>query len=317
MSRASPLVTPVIDEDFDLCISETNLPFPYSDHCSTGPPSLYEFEDEDEELDGEEDDEEDVGEEEDFDEEDFDEEDVVIRKEILMDVDSDDDPLPTPLGVRRSTSAKKALNDFPRQLQNRLESIQDRDMKRDGAGPAFIPLSGVAPPLGGLGGSQHRPRSSQRSYSFESSGEWHEEEEEEEEAAAHGQRMQKIYETLLRSKNPKAHYTHLMKAASNYEQWAGAATVLDRLNGKDKWKNDPSSAHYDYEMLQERLLQLAQARESGDLGLMVYLLRTSLSRNLGNVGRPQLYAETIIGTKRLIEDYNSEVIRQLDMICDT
>ncbi|KAG0060512.1 hypothetical protein BGZ89_012207 [Linnemannia elongata] len=127
----------------------------------------------------------------------------------------------------------------------------------------------------------------------------------------------KIYESLLASRDPKAYYTHLLSAATNYEQWAEAAAVLDRLQGKDKWKNDPRSPHYDYEMLQERLSQLSAARESGDLGLMIYLLRTSLSRNLGNVGRPQLYANTIIGTKRLIEEYNAEVIRQLNMICDT
>ncbi|KAG0323811.1 hypothetical protein BGZ99_002481, partial [Dissophora globulifera] len=127
----------------------------------------------------------------------------------------------------------------------------------------------------------------------------------------------RIYESLLRSRDPKAYYSHLLKAATNYEQWAEAAAILDSLQGKDKWKNDPKSSHYDYEMLQERLSQLAKARESGDLGLMIFLLRTSLSRNLGNVGRPQLYAETIIGTKRLIEDYNSEVIRQLNIICDT
>jgi len=79
-----------------------------------------------------------------------------------------------------------------------------------------------------------------------------------------------------------------LSAATNYEQWAEAAKVLDQLQGKDKWKDDPRSPHYDYELLQERLSQLAAARESGDVGLMIFLLRTSLSRNLGNVGRPQV-----------------------------
>jgi len=102
------------------------------------------------------------------------------------------------------------------------------------------------------------------------------------------QNEQKIYDSLLRSRDPQAYYTHLLAAATNYEQWFEAATILDRLQGKDKWKNDPRSPHYDYELLQERLSQLASARESGDLGLMIFLLRTSLSRNLGNVGRAQV-----------------------------
>ncbi|KAG0250961.1 hypothetical protein DFQ27_009118 [Actinomortierella ambigua] len=127
----------------------------------------------------------------------------------------------------------------------------------------------------------------------------------------------KIYDSLQRSRDPKAYYNHLLKAATNYEQWSEAAVIMDRLQGKDAWKNNPVSAHYDYELLQERLAQLTAARHSGDLGSMIFLLRTSLARNLGNVGRPELYDKTIIGTKRLIEDYNSEVIRQLNIICDT
>ncbi|KAF9972120.1 hypothetical protein BGZ73_004793 [Actinomortierella ambigua] len=127
----------------------------------------------------------------------------------------------------------------------------------------------------------------------------------------------KIYDSLQRSRDPKAYYIHLLKAATNYEQWSEAAVILDRLQGKDTWKNNPVSPHYDYELLQERLLQLTAARHSGDLGSMIFLLRTSLARNLGNVGRPELYDKSIIGTKRLIEDYNSEVIRQLNIICDT
>ncbi|KAG0360782.1 hypothetical protein BGZ54_009389 [Gamsiella multidivaricata] len=335
MSRTSPNVVPVMDEDYDLCISETNLPFPYSDHCSTGPPSLYEFDiDEDEEDDdggdddeGEEDEEEDEG----IVEGDFDHGEIVIRREMLMDDDSEEDQ-PLTLARLNTHTRAKMLNDLPSQLKSRLKHINDKDLEKHSSGGAtLLPKT--------------RPHLSRRSFSFDSNGGWHDEEEEEElNNCQETQREQqqdkgliptvtstvssvayavgkhwskKIYESLLRSRDPKAYYTHLLKAATNYEQWAEAAAILDRLQGKDKWKNDPRSPHYDYEIMQERLSQLAKARESGDLGLMIFLLRTSLSRNLGNVGRPQLYAETNIGTKRLIEDYNSEVIRQLNIICDT
>lgn len=148
-----------MDEDFDLCISETNLPFPYSDHCSTGPPSLHEF-DEDEEEDEdeyEEGEEHESGEEED---EDFEDE-VVVRKETLVDADSEEDPSLTvaPHGVRRTSSATR-LSDFPRQLQHRLESIQNKELKRDTST-----------------GPRHRPRFNQRTYSYDSEAGWHEEEE--------------------------------------------------------------------------------------------------------------------------------------------
>ncbi|KAG0207074.1 hypothetical protein BGX28_001617 [Mortierella sp. GBA30] len=345
MSHPSPLVAPTMDEDFDLCISETNLPFPYSDHCSTGPPSLYEY---DEEEEDEEQEDEEAGEvaEEKEEEEGVYEEDGVHKK-VLLDIGSDDDASqvlgrpaaddalrsPRPGSSRRSRDLKAG------DLSNRLEQVYDDDQNGDKRpGPA----RGLSSAGTGVSSKRSRPRYSQQSSSYDSAYGWHEEEEEHtlrlsdespqrekgfipnvtlavtSVAYAVGKHWsKKIYESLLRSRDPKAYYTHLLKAATNYEQWAEAAAVLDKLQGKDKWKNDPRSPHYDYEMLEERLLQLASARESGDLGLMIFLLRTSLSRNLGNVGRPQLYAETIIGTKRLIEDYNAEVIRQLNIICDT
>ncbi|KAF8950883.1 hypothetical protein BGZ52_001188 [Haplosporangium bisporale] len=292
---------PVMDEDFDLCISETNLPFPYSDHCSTGPPSLYEFEnDESEEEEEEEEEDDGVGEDEDEDE-------GTVRTEALVD-DSDDDPLtmanldrnrallsPKPSPRSRDHSVTTDLSD---RLHRRLERIQE-----DGITST----------------SKARPRFSRQASSFDSNGGWHEDVQEEpcevptEQPAkdpdqglaqtvistmtsvtyAVGRHWsKKIYDSLLRSRDPQAYYTHLLAAATNHEQWFEAATILDRLQGKDKWKNDPRSPHYDYELLQERLSQLASARESGDLGLMIFLLRTSLSRNLGNVGRAQTVFHT-------------------------
>ncbi|KAF9354973.1 hypothetical protein BGX26_007134 [Mortierella sp. AD094] len=341
MSRASPLVVPVMDEDFDLCISETNLPFPYSDHCSTGPPSLYEFDIDDEGGEDGDDGDEDYEEREEDREGDRDSEET--PEENLQDNDSDENPSLTFSRLRTDSCDRHTnvdiTNDISNQLHSRLERIHDKDLENDRSGMAMASSSDSA-------SKTSRPRYSRRSYSYESNGEWNVEEQEEnlnhsqptrEEqqppenglistvtstvssvAYAVGKHWsKKIYESLLRSRDPKAYYTHLLKAATNYEQWSEAAVVLDRLQGKDKWKNDPKSPHYDYEMLQERLSKLASARASGDLGQMIFLLRTSLSRNIGNVGQRKLYAETIIGTKRLIEDYNSEVIRQLNIICDT
>ncbi|KAF9425930.1 hypothetical protein BGZ94_007087, partial [Podila epigama] len=351
MNNIFGLDPPVMDEDFDLCISETNLPFPYSDHCSTGPPSLYEF-DIGEEDEDDEDDEDDDGEENDDDDNadetsDNDEQGNSRRKNELLhtevlDDELDGDPLTmSPRKAARSLKRAKehsGFNDISDRLHRRLERIHEHE------GDLVL---APAPP--------RRPRFSRQASSFDSNGGWRGEEEnlapgeaaepsqeEEEEKAADKDQQpdaglvqtvassvtsvayavgrhwsKKIYDSLLRSRDPQAYYNHLLSAATNYEQWAEAAAILDNLQGKDKWKNDPTSPHYDYELLQERLFQLASARESGDLGQMIFLLRTSLSRNLGNVGRAELYENTIIGTKRLIEDYNSEVIRQLNIICDT
>lgn len=82
----------------------------------------------------------------------------------------------------------------------------------------------------------------------------------------------------------KSYYTTLCASATNYEQWAAAARQLDTLDGLLRWREDPASPHYEFQLVQDRLAQLIKARESSDLSSMLFLLRTSLCRNLGDMG---------------------------------
>ncbi|CAG8589633.1 2158_t:CDS:10, partial [Funneliformis mosseae] len=125
----------------------------------------------------------------------------------------------------------------------------------------------------------------------------------------------RLYDTVRR--DPQSHFKHILETANNYEQWAEAANALDHLQGKDEWKHNAISPDYDYDLLQKRLTQLTRARKTGQLSQMIFLLRTSLARNLGDMGQPKLYAYTNIGTKKLIEAYINEVIKQMNIICDT
>ncbi|CAI2174449.1 6715_t:CDS:10 [Funneliformis geosporum] len=125
----------------------------------------------------------------------------------------------------------------------------------------------------------------------------------------------RLYDTIRR--DPQSHYKHILETANNYEQWAEAANILDKLQGKEEWKHNAISPDYDYDLLQKRLAQLTRARKTGQLSQMIFLLRTSLARNLGDMGQPKLYAYTNIGTKKLIEAYINEVVKQMNIICDT
>ncbi|KAI9291117.1 patatin-domain-containing protein [Neoconidiobolus thromboides FSU 785] len=107
-----------------------------------------------------------------------------------------------------------------------------------------------------------------------------------------------------------------MASATNFEQWASAASLLDQYEGKNDWKNDPTSEFYDYELLHSRLTQLRKARAENDYHALIYLLRTSLSRNFADMGNPALYSQTNVGTKVLIEVYINEVVSMLNMLAD-
>lgn len=89
---------------------------------------------------------------------------------------------------------------------------------------------------------------------------------------------------------------------------------LDRLEANDKWKSDAESPFYDHIVLQERLYELNEARLSGDTSRMLFLLRTSLTRSLGNMGDINLYKHSHIGTKVLIEDYISAACATLEAL---
>ncbi|KAF7725925.1 hypothetical protein EC973_009162 [Apophysomyces ossiformis] len=127
----------------------------------------------------------------------------------------------------------------------------------------------------------------------------------------------KLYDTLSQPSNPRAYYQHLLDVATNYEQWAEAASILDDLDGLEKWKRDPRSSDYDWELVQTRLEQLRRVREeSPSQSAMIFALRTSLARNLGDMGNPKLYAHARVGTKHLISSYIDEVVKQLNWIGD-
>ena len=58
------------------------------------------------------------------------------------------------------------------------------------------------------------------------------------------------------------------------------------------------------------------ARISCDVGKMLFLIRTSLTRNLGDMGNPQMYKHSHIGTKDLVENYISSVLATLEALLD-
>lgn len=91
--------------------------------------------------------------------------------------------------------------------------------------------------------------------------------------------------------------------ALSYFDWLKASSELDYLLGNQEWKDRDECPAYDYEYVRLRLDELRHARTKGDTQRLLYLVRTTWSRNLGNLGDVKLYHNSFTGTKRLIEDY--------------
>ena len=102
--------------------------------------------------------------------------------------------------------------------------------------------------------------------------------------------------------------------ASTYEDWRSWAGQLDHLEGHEAWKVERDSSEYDVELVQSRLEQLDAARAACDLDRMLFLVRTSLTRGLGDMGNVRLYRHSHIGTKALIESYINSTLETLKTI---
>ncbi len=108
-----------------------------------------------------------------------------------------------------------------------------------------------------------------------------------------------------------------LKAAGDYDTWYETAQALERLDGTDEWREADESPDYDYALIRTRLAEFRRLRRQGRIDTLVYHMRQGLHWNQGNVGNPLLYQRSVIGTKRLIEEYVEEIANTLNYLCDT
>lgn len=115
-------------------------------------------------------------------------------------------------------------------------------------------------------------------------------------------------------RSPLEAWLDVLRNASEFEEWEQAALHLDALLGLDLWRNNATSQHYDYRLINERLASIEVSREVGDIHALVNLLRSGLVRNLGNITAPKLYNRSFAGTKFLIEEYITQVAEAIEDI---
>lgn len=97
----------------------------------------------------------------------------------------------------------------------------------------------------------------------------------------------------------------------NDTRWLDLLSCLHRT-GSDEWKETPTSPWFDFRRIRDDLVVLrelvdATLDEPSNLVRMMRFLRARLMRNLGGIADARLYSVLRDGTKRLIEEYISEV----------
>jgi len=107
-----------------------------------------------------------------------------------------------------------------------------------------------------------------------------------------------------------------VKQALTMQEWDSAARELDHLEGNDEWKADPTTGNYNPAVIEARMRELDEARTNCDIRAMLYLVRTALSRDLGNMGSIDLYRHSFVGTKRLIEQYVDSAVGTIEALVE-
>ncbi|KAI9836150.1 MAG: hypothetical protein M1838_005128 [Thelocarpon superellum] len=120
--------------------------------------------------------------------------------------------------------------------------------------------------------------------------------------------------TWWMQKKPRDVWLDRLAEAKTYEEYEDAALHLDAVLGNDLWRQNPTSKHYDYRLIYERLQAIIEAWEDQDLLGLVNLLRSGLVRNLGDISSPRLYNRAYAGTKLLIEDYVTQVALAIEHV---
>jgi len=98
------------------------------------------------------------------------------------------------------------------------------------------------------------------------------------------------------------------------DEWFVKAREIDELSGANVWKDIRESDAYDYEMVENRTLEIKALVREANYSELTYLLRSGLERNFGGILNSQLYKTALVGTKVIIEEYVKEVENALNFL---
>ncbi|MBT8140538.1 MAG: DUF3336 domain-containing protein [Gammaproteobacteria bacterium] len=99
----------------------------------------------------------------------------------------------------------------------------------------------------------------------------------------------------------------VLDKAETYEQWRAAAKDYDDMSGATLWRRRDHTRLYDYIQIRKRLENLRNLRTKKDDHGLLFALNEGVHGNMGGMGNTDLYTQSLLGTKHLIEDYCTEI----------
>ncbi|KAL0587608.1 hypothetical protein ABG067_002904 [Albugo candida] len=105
-----------------------------------------------------------------------------------------------------------------------------------------------------------------------------------------------------------------IEIAETFTERQAIAFRLDKLQGKDQWRQNPKSNLYLYDRVLKKTRMYKELMSEKDIVGIMFALRAGLLRKHWGLGHPQLYAVSQVGTKHVIEEYLDTIVRSMNMV---
>ncbi|KAJ3151665.1 hypothetical protein HK101_001878 [Irineochytrium annulatum] len=126
-----------------------------------------------------------------------------------------------------------------------------------------------------------------------------------------------VYEQLFVWRGKLRKLRNFLGWATDYEDWASAAQILDMHLGNDGWKSEVESDLYDFKLIIKTTNRLRRAREGGDITRLMQLLSNhACKRNFAGCHNESLFSHSYFGSKAEVERFYAEVQRGIEVVRD-
>ena len=105
-----------------------------------------------------------------------------------------------------------------------------------------------------------------------------------------------------------------MYMAKTYDDWRKSAAELDELSGNTLWRSIAEGAEYDFEVVKKTKEQIKALKSEGDIEQLFFVLQMCLSRSFAGLNNKDLFSNSNLGTKHLVEDFTAEVQSALNYL---
>eukprot|EP00944_MAST-04C_sp_MAST-4C-sp1_P003615 g3615.t1 len=107
-----------------------------------------------------------------------------------------------------------------------------------------------------------------------------------------------------------------MYMAKTYDDWRKSAAELDELSGNTLWRSIPEGAEYDFEVVKKTAEQIKALMDEGDTEQLLFVLQMCLSRSFAGLNNKDLFSNSNLGTKHLVEDFTRDVQAALHFLAN-